>query len=250
METSESAIEFKNVTKKFYLQQEKTFKEFLPQIFLGKSWAKEFNALTDVSFNISIGETVGIIGKNGAGKSTLLKLIAGVTQPTLGKVKVNQKVAPLIEVGAGFHHELTGYENIFLNAAILGLHKKEIEERLQSIIDFSEISHDFIHTPVKRYSSGMYLRLGFSVAIHANAPIILIDEILSVGDSEFQKKCIDYLQGIKKQHDKTIVFVSHDEDAVKSFCERIILLQKGKVIADGPATEVYKEYHQSLREKV
>lgn len=238
------AIKFKNVSKKFYLQQEKTFKEFLPQIFLGKSWAKEFNALTDVSFEIKIGETVGIVGKNGAGKSTMLKLIAGVTKPSSGEVKVFQKVAPLIEVGAGFHHELSGYENIFLNAAILGLHKKEIKQRIGSIIEFSEISNDFIHTPIKRYSSGMYLRLGFAVAIHADAPIILIDEILSVGDSKFQKKCIDYLQGVKKQHDKTIVFVSHDEKSVKSFCDRVILLQNGKVIADGTSEDIYKKYHQ------
>ena len=236
-------IQCKNVTKKFFLQEDKTFKEFLPNLLLGKSWAKEIIALDDISFEINIGETVGIIGKNGAGKSTLLKLMAGVTAASKGEVVVQGKVAPLIEVGAGFHHELTGLENIFLNGAILGMHKKEIEAVVDSIIDFSELK-DFIHVPVKKYSLGMYMRLGFAVAIHINAPILLIDEVLAVGDAAFQKKCLNYLRKIKKDKTKTIIFVSHNEEAVRSFCERTILLDHGKIIKDGDPKVVFKIYHQ------
>lgn len=236
-------IQCKNVTKKFLLQGDKTFKEFLPNLLLGKSWAKEIVALDNISFEINTGETVGIIGKNGAGKSTLLKLMAGVTAASKGEVIVRGKVAPLIEVGAGFHHELTGYENIFLNGAILGMHKKEIEAVVDNIIDFSELK-DFIHIPVKKYSLGMYMRLGFAVAIHINAPILLIDEVLAVGDAAFQKKCLNYLRKIKKDKTKTIIFVSHNEEAVRSFCERAILLDLGKIIKDGDPKEVFKIYHQ------
>lgn len=236
-------IACKNVTKKFLLQGDKTFKEFLPNLLLGKSWAKEIIALDNISFEINTGETVGIIGKNGAGKSTLLKLMAGVTAASKGEIIVQGKVAPLIEVGAGFHHELTGLENIFLNGAILGMHKKEIEAVVDSIIDFSELK-DFIHVPVKKYSLGMYMRLGFAVAIHINAPILLIDEVLAVGDAAFQKKCLNYLRKIKKDKTKTIIFVSHNEEAVRSFCERAILLDLGKIIEDGDPKEVFKIYHQ------
>ncbi|MBI2011799.1 ABC transporter ATP-binding protein [Candidatus Daviesbacteria bacterium] len=243
---SNFVIQLSKVTKKFYLQEDKTFKEFLPNFLLGKSWAKELTALDNLSFVIEKGETIGIIGKNGSGKSTLLKLMAGVTAPSSGEIKVSERVAPLIEVGAGFHHELTGYENIFLNAAILGMHKKEIEEVVDNIIDFSEL-REFIHVPVKRYSSGMYMRLGFAVAIHVNAQILLVDEVLAVGDSAFQKKCLDYLRGIKKDKDKTIVFVSHSEESVKSFCDRVILLDHGKIIKDGEPEIVFKTYHQILK---
>ncbi len=247
MENPPSII-FKNVTKQFLLQDDKTFKEALPSLILGKPWAKEFTALSNISFEINKGETVGIIGKNGAGKSTLLKLIAGVTSPTNGEVIVDGKVAPLIELGAGFHHELTGYENIFLNGAILGLHKKEIEMVVDKIIEFSELK-DFIHAPVKRYSSGMYMRLAFAIAIHVDAPIVLIDEVLSVGDAEFQRKCIQYLKKVKQEKNKTIVFVSHSEQSVKNFCERIILLDHGKILADGSPIEVFNKYHHVLSPK-
>lgn len=242
------AISFKNVTKDFYLQEDKTFKELIPSILGGKSWAKKLIVFSDVSFEIKKGETVGIVGKNGAGKSTILKLIAGVTYPTSGHVKVNGKVAPLIELGAGFHSELSGYENIFLNGAILGMHKKEIENQIESIIEFSEL-REFIHMPVKKYSSGMYMRLGFSVAIHTNADIILIDEVLSVGDAAFQDKCLDYLKEVKKARNKTIIFVSHNEDAISDFCERAILLNHGKLIIDDKPQSVFREYHKVLLEK-
>lgn len=241
-------IQLRNVTKEFYLQEDKTFKEFLPNLILGKQWVKKLKALDNISFEVKRGGTVGIVGKNGAGKSTLLKLIAGVTSPTKGEIAVNGVVAPLIELGAGFHHELTGLENIFLNAAILGLHKKEVEAVLDKIIDFSEL-REFMDVPVKRYSSGMYMRLGFAVAININAPILLIDEVLAVGDAAFQKKCFNYLKQIKQDKDKTIVFVSHNENAVEDFCERVILLDHGKLLADGLPQTVFKKYNHILNQK-
>lgn len=239
------AIQFKNVIKKFYLQEDKTFKEFLPNLISGKSWAKELIALNNLSFNIGTGTTVGIVGKNGAGKSTILKLIAGVTVPSKGEVIVEGKVAPLIELGAGFHHELSGYENIFLNAAILGMHKREIEAVVDKIIDFSELK-EFIHVPVKRYSTGMYMRLGFAVAIHVDAPILLIDEVLAVGDIAFQKKCFNYLMKAKENKNKTIVFVSHNEKSVKDFCDRTLLLSEGRIIADGSPEVIFSKYNSLL----
>lgn len=241
----EVVIQAEKVTKKFFLQENKTFKEFLPNFLLGRSWAKKMTAIDNISFDINIGETVGIIGKNGAGKSTLLKLIAGVTVPTTGKIIVSERVAPLIEVGAGFHQELTGLENIFLNGAILGMHKKQIEAVIDNIIDFSEI-REFINVPVKKYSLGMYMRLGFAVAIHVNAPILLIDEVLAVGDAAFQKKCLEYLKTVKADKNKTIVFVSHSEESVKSFCDRVILLDHGKIIEDGKPETVFKTYQKIL----
>lgn len=236
-------VSFKNVSKSFYLQDDRTFKELLPNLLTGKPWAKKFTALSEVSFDIEQGETLGVVGKNGSGKSTLLKLIAGVTFPTKGKVHVKGKVAPLIELGAGFHYELSGYENIFLNAAILGMHKKEIEAKIEDIIKFSELE-EFIHTPVKKYSSGMYMRLGFSIAINTNAPILLIDEVLAVGDAAFQQKCMNKLKEIKASGEKTIVFVSHDERSVKNFCDRAILINDSRIVIDGKTDEVFEKYHQ------
>lgn len=237
-----SVITFKNVTKVFSQQDDKTFKEFLPNLILGRPWAKKLVALDDISFEVGKGETIGIVGKNGSGKSTLLKLIAGVTAPTKGVIIVTEKVAPLIEVGTGFHHELTGLENIYLSAAVLGMHKKEIEQVLDKIIEFSEL-RGFINIPVKHYSSGMYMRLGFSVAIFVNAPILLIDEVLSVGDASFQKKCTNYFKSVKDDRDKTIIFVSHSEQTVKKICNRAILLSGGKVVSEGDPKEVFKKYH-------
>ncbi len=239
---NKTVINFQHVTKKYHLQEDRTMKELIPSLIKGKAWSKMYTAIDDANFSITEGETVGFVGKNGAGKSTLLKLIAGVTYPSSGRVSVEQKVAPLIELGAGFHHELSGYENIFLNAAILGMHEKEIKLKVDSIIEFSELQK-FIHSPVKHYSSGMYMRLAFSIAVHVDAPILLIDEVLAVGDADFQKKCLQYLNEMKKRHDKTIIFVSHDEDALKGFCERTILLDHGKVIADGKPKEVFTVYH-------
>ena len=242
---TDKAIVFKNVTKSFFKQEDRTFKELLPNLFFGKSWADTFTALKDVNFEIKKGEAVGIIGKNGSGKSTMLKLIAGVTSPSKGHVEIHGKVAPLIELGAGFHHELSGLENIYLNAALLGMHKKEIEMVIEDIIDFSEL-RDFINVPVKRYSSGMYMRLGFAIAINVTAPILLIDEVLSVGDAAFQKKCMDYFHEVKKKQEKTIIYVSHSEESVKELCDRVILLSKGEVVDDGNPEKVFKEYNELL----
>lgn len=240
-----SVITLKNVTKIFSQQEDRTFKEFLPKLLLGKSWAKQLLALDNISFEVEKGETLGIVGKNGSGKSTLLKLIAGVTTPTKGQITVTEKIAPLIEIGTGFHHELTGLENIYLNAAVLGMHKKEIEQVIDKIIEFSELQ-EFIYVPVKRYSSGMYMRLGFSVAIYVDAPILLIDEVLAVGDASFQKKCIRFLKSVKENGEKTIVFVSHSEEAVKKLCDRVILLSEGKLIGDGDPKEVFDAYHKII----
>lgn len=240
---SNPVISFTNVSKKYFFQEDRTFKDLVPNLIRGKAWAKKFTAISNATFVITEGETVGFIGKNGAGKSTLLKLIAGVTYPTDGHLEISQKVAPLIELGAGFHHELSGYENIFLNAAILGMHKKEITQKVHDIIEFSELQN-FIHTPVKRYSTGMYMRLAFAIAIHVDAPILLIDEVLAVGDIEFQKKCLLHLEKMKKRRDKTIIFVSHDEKAISEFCDRVILIDHGKVVHDGLPSTVFPIYHR------
>lgn len=244
---NKTVIDFNRVSKAYDLQEDKTIKDVIPSLLFGKKTGR-YQALKKISFSIPEGQTVGFVGKNGAGKSTLLKLIAGVTYPTQGKVTISQKVAPLIELGAGFHHELTGYENIYLNAAVLGMHKREVEEKKASIIAFSELE-DFIHVPVKRYSTGMFMRLGFSIAVHMDAPILLVDEVLAVGDRDFQKKCLQKLDELKSRHDRTIIFVSHDEKSVRSFCERTILIHHGEIIGDGTPTEIFNQYHQLPEER-
>lgn len=215
-------IKFTNVTKKFSLISHKTFKEFLPALIKGEQTKHQFTAIKDLSFEIKAGECVGIIGPNGSGKSTILKLIAGVMSPTVGTVTVNGRVSPLIELGAGFHFELSGRENVYLNGAILGLSQKEIDNNFSNIVDFADL-WDYIDQPVKRYSSGMYMRLAFAIAIHVNPQIMLVDEILAVGDPEFQKKCFAKMEEFKKQG-VTIIFVSHDLDLVNKFCDRTIKL--------------------------
>lgn len=242
MSNTKPYIQFKNVSKEFFLQDDKTFKELIPSLIAGKAWAKKHIVFHDLSFTVKTGESIGIVGDNGAGKSTIMKLIAGVTYPTTGTVKAVGKIAPLIELGAGFHYELSGYENIFLNAAILGMHKREIDLVLRDIIDFSEIE-EFLHTPIKRYSTGMLMRLAFSIAIHTPADIYLIDEVLAVGDLKFQKKCLKRLREFKNHKDKIIVFISHSQKDVKEFCDRAILLDNGKMILDGTPTEVFEKYN-------
>lgn len=224
------AIQFKSVTKKFSLQSHKTFKEFFPALIKGEQTKHTFTALDNISFSINQGETVGIIGPNGSGKSTVLKLIAGVMSPTSGQIIVNGKVSPLIELGAGFHHELSGRENIYLNGAILGLSQKQIDNNFKDIVDFADI-WEYIDQPTKRYSSGMYMRLAFSIAVHVNPEILLVDEILAVGDPDFQDKCFAKMTEFQKQG-VTIVFVSHDIDLVKRFCHRIITLEHSHLVND------------------
>lgn len=235
---------FKNVDKYYLLQHQKTLKEMIDAFFKKKKTLERVHALKNINLKIKKGETVGIIGKNGAGKSTLLKLIAGVSQPTNGRIFVTGRVVPLIELGAGFHPELTGRENIYLNGVILGLSEKEIRQRVNEIIKFSEIEK-FIDTPVKFYSSGMYMRLAFSVSVFVDPEILLVDEILAVGDEQFQKKCLQRMSEFKK-NGVTIVFVSHNLNIVKNFCSRVLYLQEGKIIFDGKPEEAINYYHQFL----
>ncbi len=237
----ETVIRFDHVTKNFSLQSQKTFKEFIPALLKGEETKTGFTALKDISFEIKKGETVGIIGPNGSGKSTILKLIAGVMSPSSGKVTTKGKISPLIELGAGMHPELTGRENIFLNGAILGLKRKQIQQYMQDIIDFSEIE-EFIDQPIKHYSSGMYMRLAFSIAVHVNPEILLVDEILAVGDADFQAKCFKRMEEFKAAENITTVFVSHALGQVESFCTRVIYLNHHEILFDGDPTEAVKKY--------
>lgn len=224
-----------DVHKHFRLRHTHSIKETFVAAMRRKKLTSDFQALDGISFEIGEGESVALLGYNGSGKSTMLKLISGVLRPDEGQVLTRGRVAGLIEVGAGFHPDLSGRENIFLNAAILGMSKKEIEERYDDIVAFSEIER-FIDTEVKHYSSGMFLRLAFSVAIHTEVDILLIDEILSVGDEPFQQKCIARVRELHAQG-KTLVVVSHDLDMVSDLCERGVLLRDGKVLFDGPSKE-------------
>jgi len=239
--SDQTVIKFDHVTKQFSKLNQKTFKEFIPALISGEQTKEGFKALNDISFEIKKGETVGIIGPNGSGKSTILKLIAGVMSPNAGKITVKGKISPLIELGAGFHPELTGAENIYLNGAILGLSRKEINKNFQSIIDFAELQ-EFINQPVKHYSSGMYMRLAFAVAVHVHPEILIVDEILAVGDTAFQAKCFAKMEEFKKSKDVTIIFVSHNMDQVENFCTRAIYLNDHKVQYDGDTTTAIKKY--------
>jgi lipopolysaccharide transport system ATP-binding protein len=202
-------------------------------------------ALRDVSFEVKRGEVIGIIGRNGAGKSTLLKVLSRITEPTTGSVDIYGRVGSLLEVGTGFHPELTGRENIYLNGAILGMKKTEIEKRFDEIVSFAEVEQ-FIDTPVKYYSSGMYLRLAFAVAAHLEPEILIVDEVLAVGDAQFQKKCLGKIGDVAKAG-RTVLFVSHNMGAITRFCQRAIWLDEGKVVIDSLSNEVVNRYHaQSL----
>ena len=210
--------------------------------------SKQIMALHNINIQIKKGEIVGLIGSNGAGKSTLLKILSRITTPTTGSVKIKGRIASLLEVGTGFHNELTGIENIFLNGAILGMTKLEIEQKLNAIIEFSGIEK-FIDTPVKRYSSGMKVRLAFSVAAHLDPEILLIDEVLAVGDADFQKKCLGKMNDISKSG-RTIIFVSHNMTAIKSLCNRAIVLDKGRVRYDSNAIEAVDFYLKGFNNKI
>jgi len=205
---------------------------------------EDFVALDDVSFEVMKGETLGIVGANGSGKSTLLKVIAGILSPEKGSIYSNGRISALLELGAGFHPELTGIENIFLNASILGIPRREIRQKVDTIIDFAEI-RKFIDMPVKTYSSGMYMRLGFSIAVNLDPDILLIDEVLAVGDLEFQKKCLGRITDIKDRG-KTIILVSHHMDMVENLCSRVIWLDKGRIRMDGQCRRVMREYQNSV----
>jgi lipopolysaccharide transport system ATP-binding protein len=202
---------------------------------------ESFWACSDLNFDIAKGEVVGIIGKNGAGKSTLLKILSQITEPTTGRIDLYGNVGSLLEVGTGFHPELTGRENIYLNGAILGMRRREIQKQFDAIVEFAGVEK-FLDTPVKRYSSGMYVRLAFAVAAHLDPEILIIDEVLAVGDAEFQKKCLGKMQEVSRGQGRTVLFVSHNVAAVRQLCTQAIFLQQGKLVKQGPTEEVLDLY--------
>src|SRR5271156_304411 len=201
---------------------------------------REMWALRDISFEVPQGESLGIVGNNGAGKSSLLKLLSRITAPTSGEIRIRGRLSALVEVGSGFHPELTGRENIFLNGSMLGMTRSEIARRVDSIVEFAGVP-EFIDVPVKRYSTGMYVRLGFSIAAHLDPDILLLDEVLAVGDAAFQAKCLDRISELRKTG-RTIVFISHDLAAVYRLCDRALLLSHGCILADGPPRQVIDQY--------
>jgi lipopolysaccharide transport system ATP-binding protein len=262
MERASTVIAIENVSKQYRLGvvSSLTLKEDLQLLWsklTGKSAPQAFDAemnerdkigqsnyvwsLKDICLDIEKGEVVGIVGKNGAGKSTLLKLLSKVTSPTEGSIKLKGKIASLLEVGTGFHPELTGRENIFLNGAILGMRKAEIQRKLNDIIAFAGVER-YIDTPVKRYSSGMYVRLAFAVAAHLESDILIIDEVLAVGDAEFQKKCIGKMKEVSQNEGRTVLFVSHNMDAIARLCTKCMYLKNGRLISYGPTNEILQEY--------
>lgn len=202
---------------------------------------EEFWALKDVSFEIEKGDRVGIIGRNGAGKSTLLKILSRITEPTSGEIRIKGRVASLLEVGTGFHPELTGRENIFLNGAILGMSRAEIRKKFDEIVAFAEVEK-FLDTPVKRYSSGMYVRLAFAVAAHLEPEILVVDEVLAVGDAQFQKKCLGKMEDVSKNEGRTVLFVSHNMAAIKALCKSVIFLKSGEVNSVGEVNNILNQY--------
>ncbi len=238
-------IDFENVVQRFRIIRERpdTLREVFSKLFRRREPGfYDFLALKGVSFHIGTGESVGIIGRNGSGKSTLLKIIAGVYKPTEGTVTIRGKVAALIELAAGFHPELTGRENIVLNGLLLGLTRREIREKEKAILEFAEIG-DFIDSPVKQYSSGMFMRLGFAVAVQVNPDILLMDEILSVGDAPFQQKCLERIDEFRGQG-KTTILVSHDTGSIRVHCRRVLLIDGGRLVADGTPDEVIAIYEE------
>jgi ABC-type polysaccharide/polyol phosphate transport system ATPase subunit len=242
IESPSPAIVLDQVGKCYYLHRHKVFlvKETLRRLIGRKPDREEFWALKNVSLWIGEGESVAIVGRNGAGKSTLLGLLAGTVYPTLGSVRVTGRIGALLELGAGFHPDLTGRENIYLNASLLGLQKAEVDARFERIVDFSGLD-EFIDVPLRTYSSGMQVRLGFSVAAHTDPRILLMDEVFAVGDQEFQEKCMVRIQEFKAQR-KTMLFVGHGLKALEGICERAVWLEHGQVVADGPFDDILARY--------
>lgn len=241
---NQPAIQVEHVSQRFRVMHERpdSVRELFARFFRQKVQYHYFEAVKDVSFDVPPGETVGVVGRNGSGKSTLLKMIAGVYRPTSGRVQVNGTVAPLLELGAGMHPELTGRENIVLNGLLMGYSKAEMLAKANRIIDFSEVG-EFIDTPVKQYSSGMYMRLAFSVATEVDPQILLIDEILAVGDAGFQSKCLDRIDRFRRAG-KTILLVTHSLKQVADHCDRAILLEAGSVVYDGSGPDVVAEFER------
>lgn len=236
-------IEADSVSKRFSVRRDTSLKERIVTLGrAGRRHRQDYWALSDVSLDIYAGSTIGLIGHNGSGKSTLLKVVGGIIMPTTGEVRHRGRVAALLELGAGFHPDLTGRENVYLNAAVLGLSRAETEDRFDAILEFSGVG-DFIDTQVKFYSSGMYVRLAFAVAVHTDPDILLVDEVLAVGDEQFQKKCLDKIKEFQEEG-RTIIIVSHALDQIESLCDRVILLNRGQVVLDGapkPAIDRFRE---------
>jgi lipopolysaccharide transport system ATP-binding protein len=243
-------ISIRNVSKKYRLGtiNMRSFRDELQSMFQRRNAAArpqrpaEFLALDDVSFDVEPGQSLGLIGRNGAGKSTLLKILSRITEPSEGEIHLHGRLASLLEVGTGFHPELSGRENIFLNGAVLGMSKAEIGRKFDEIVAFSEIGK-FLDTPVKRYSSGMYVRLAFAIAAHLEPEILIVDEVLAVGDAEFQRKCIDKMESMRRTEGRTILFVSHSAEVVSRLCSHCVLLERGAVKATGPTPAVMAQYH-------
>ncbi|MEI8050629.1 MAG: ABC transporter ATP-binding protein [Actinomycetes bacterium] len=244
--STENAVEIQDVSKRFRLYHERgtSLKERL--VKAGRSRYEDLWALKNVGFNVAEGETVGILGRNGSGKSTLLKCICGVLQPTEGQVVVRGKLAGLLELGAGFQPELSGRDNIYLNASMLGLSRKEVDDVFDDIVAFAELDH-FIDNQVKFYSSGMYVRLGFAVAVNVDPDILVVDEVLAVGDERFQNKCIERIRQFQDQG-RTIIFVSHSADQVRSICDRAVVLQDGHMMGDSTPDEAVRTFREGLLE--
>jgi len=242
MKKNDIVIDVDSVSMVFNMSKEKidSIKEYVIRLAKGRLIYTQFTALTDISFQVARGEVVGLVGLNGSGKSTLLKIIAGVMKPTSGHVEVRGNIAPLIEVGAGFNGNLSGKENIYLNGYLLGFDRKFINEHIDEIIEFSELG-EFIDVPLKNYSSGMKSRLGFSIATSVNPKILIVDEVLSVGDFKFQEKCKKRIAEMMDR-DTTVLFVSHSIAQVKELCSRCIWLEKGRMVMDGEAKEVCEAY--------
>ena len=233
--TDREMVRIEHVSKRFSLRHDRSLKELVFSALQRKKLADTFMALDDVDLTVHAGETVGLIGFNGSGKSTLLKTISGVLFPDSGRVLLRGRVAGLIEVGAGFHPDLSGRENVFLNGAILGMSRAQLEERFDEIVAFSEIE-EFIDTEVKYYSSGMFLRLAFAVAVHTDPDIFLVDEILSMGDEPFQKKCLERIRELQAAG-RTMIVVSHELEMLERLCTRVVVLRKGRTVFDGDPTE-------------
>lgn len=246
------AVECDKVTKKYYegKRYQPTLREWVDTILTRSSFSQPtFKALDNVSFSIKRGQVVGFIGSNGAGKSTLLKLIMKITYPNEGKIAINGSVAGLLELGTGFHPNLTGKENVYLYASILGLKQSRIEKMYPKVVEFSGVK-DFMETPLKHYSSGMLARLGFSVAIHIEPEILVIDEVLAVGDMSFQQKCMNYMINFCRDPKHTVVFVSHNIDNVRLICEEVVWLEHGKIVEKGPTEPIVKKYIKFQKERV
>lgn len=250
MSNNDIAVDVHNVSKSFKIPVEASsgLKQKIINYFKGRKGYREFSPLDDISFTVKKGDFFGIVGRNGSGKSTLLKTIAGIYSPSAGGVEVNGSLVPFIELGVGFNPELTGRENVYLNGALLGFSRHEMEVMYADIVDFAEL-HDFMDERLKNYSSGMQVRLAFSIAIRAKGDILLLDEVLAVGDAAFQKKCFDYFMKLKKEK-KTVILVTHDMSAVRQYCTRAIMIDSGKIVESGKVEKVAQAYQKLFNDEI